>query len=327
MLSRVANALYWMQRYRERAENIARLVTVNLNLTIDIPEDSRGQWYPLVATTGDSQLFQQYFSAPTEENVLRFLTFDRRNPNSILNCLYRSRENGRSIRPIITSEMWHELNTAYLYAQKTAAAVGDGHPGYEFYDQIRKACQLFTGITDTTLAHNEAWHFARMGNLLERADQTSRILDVKYFMLLPSAQHVGTPYDDIQWAALLKSVSALEMYRRNRPSIHHAWVAEFLILNREFPRAIYSCLVRTEESLKRMLGDQSAESNTYRQIAQLCEELAAMTIYEIIKKGLHEFLDRIQARIIEINRSIFLDFFTLTPAEPPEILEPSLHNS
>lgn len=327
MLSRVANALYWMQRYRERAENIARLVEVNLHLTIDIPLDSRGQWYPLVATTGDYELFQQHYSESTEESVLRFLTFDRRNPNSILNCLHRSRENGRSIRPIITSEMWHELNTAYLYAVKAAAAVEDGHPGYEFYDHIRKSCQLFTGITDTTLSHNEAWHFARIGNLVERADQTSRILDVKYFMLLPSAQHVGTPYDDIQWAALLKSVSALEMYRRNRPSIHHAWVAEFLILNREFPRAIYSCLIRAEESLRRMLGIHAESSEAYRQIAQLCEELAAMTIYEIIKKGLHEFLDRIQARLIEINQSIFLDFFTLSPAVPPEILEPSLHNS
>jgi len=245
----------------------------------------------------------------------------------MLNCLLRSRENGRSIRPIITSEMWHELNTTYLCVQKAEARSSEGHPGYEFYDQIRKSCQLFTGITDTTLSHNEAWHFARLGNLLERADQTSRILDVKYFMLLPSAQHVGTPYDDIQWAALLKSVGALEMYRRNRHSIHHAWVAEFLILNREFPRSVNSCLLRVEDSLRRMLGPKAEESEAYQRVTLMCGELSRMTIYDIIKKGLHEFLDGIQARIIDINNSIFADFFALNPVVQPEVLESSLNNA
>ncbi len=314
MLSRVAEALYWMQRYRERAENTARLIEVNLNLNIDAPGDSSVQWYPVVATTGDADLFKKFYGEPTEERVLKFLTFDLRNPDSILNCLHKARENARSIRPIITSEMWHELNKAYLFVQKAASVARDRRPGQEFYDRVRTHCQLITGITDTTLSHNEAWHFSRLGNLLERADQTSRILDVKYYMLLPSAKHVGSPYDDIQWAALLKSASALEMYRRVRHSIHHASVAEFLILNREFPRAIHSCLIRAEESLRWILEGKTEGSEPYALLAALRDHLSNTTVYEIFKRGLHEFLDDIQSRIMQINISMHTAFFAMIPA-------------
>lgn len=327
MLSRVAESLYWMQRYRERAENIARLAEVNLHLNIDALGDDFVQWFPLVATSGDQELFKSLYAEPNEANVLRFLTFDRNNPNSIYNSLYKSRENARSIRPIITSEMWHELNTTYLYVQKIAGESEKKLPGGEFYDQIRKSCQLFTGIMDTTLSHNEAWHFGRLGNLLERADQTSRILDIKYYMLLPSPEHVGTAYDDIQWSALLKSVSALDMYLRVHQSVHHASVAEFLILNREFPRAIHSCLYRAEDSLRRVLGGETAGNSSYAKVSELGSELSKMSSYDIVKRGLHEFLDGIQARITEINACISADFFALGPVPEPAALQTSAHNA
>lgn len=324
MLSRVAQSLYWMQRYRERAENMARLAAVNLHLSIDCPGDEGVQWHPVVAATGDGELFRELYGEATEKTALYFLTFDVRNPNSILSCLQKSRENARSIRPIITSEMWQELNATYLYIQKISTSSKERTPSHEFYETIRKSCQLFTGITDTTLSHGEAWHFARLGNLLERADQASRILDVKYFMLLPSAEHVGTVYDDIQWCALLKSAGALEMYRRIHQGIHHASVAEFLILNKQFPRAIYSCLSRAEDSMRRLLDGQVENSRPYALIAALCDEFSRMGIYDIIKKGMHEYLDTIQSRIIEINDSIYSVFFGMVPATarevPPEIV-------
>jgi len=312
MLSRVAESIYWVQRYRERAENIARLVEVNLHLNIDAPGDDLVQWYPVVATTGDYDFFKELYGNPSEDNVLNFLTFDRRNPNSILNCLHKSRENARSVRPIITSEMWHELNMAYLYVQRMASSVRDRRSIYDFYDRIKKSCQLFTGIMDTTLSHNEAWHFGRLGNLLERADQTSRILDVKYFMLLPLPEHVGTVYDDIQWSALLRSASALEMYRRIWHSVHHTSVAEFLILDREFPRSINSCLIRAKDSMHRMLGKGTVNSEPYERIARLCAELSVTSVSAIFKKGLHEYLENIQSRITEINDSIYSTFFGVT---------------
>jgi len=311
MLSRVAESLYWMQRYRERAENTARLIEASLHLNIDAPGDDQAQWYPVVATTGDQELFEKLYGQATEENVLRFLTFDERNANSILNCILNSRENARSIRPVITSEMWNELNATHVLVQKKAL---EGKiASRDFYDSIRKSCQLFTGIMDTTLSHNEAWHFGRLGNLIERADQTSRILDVKYFILLPTPEYVGTTYDDIQWTALLKSVSALEMYRRVRNSVQHIHVVEFLILNREFPRSIYSCLYRAEQSLRQILKNETGACQGYRQTAALCQRLSAISISEIINAGLHEFLDDIQSRIIEINNSITADFFAAWP--------------
>lgn len=327
MLSRVAESIYWMQRYRERAENVSRLAGVNVHLSIDAPGEEGIQWHPVVAATGDLEVYREHYGEATEQNVLHFLTFDTRNPNSILNCLYKSRENARSIRPIITSEMWHELNTVYLYIQKMARSSKGNPPNQEFFETIRKSCQLLTGITDTTLSHGEAWHFARLGNLIERADQTSRILDVKYFMLLPSPEYVGTAFDDIQWAALLKSAGALEMYRRIHHSIHHASVAEFLILNREFPRAIYSCLWRAEDSMRRLMDGRVEGCEPYARTAALCEEFASMKIYEIIKKGMHEFLDEIQGKIIQLNNSIYAAFFSMAPGAAAEIQNETLTNA
>ncbi len=314
MLSRVAESLYWMQRYRERAENTARLIEASMHLNLDAPGDDQAQWFPVVATTGDQELFEKLYGAATEEKVLRFLTFDDRNPNSIANCILRSRENARSIRPIITSEMWNELNAAHVFVQKTLLACGEKKPGREFYDHIRKSCQLFTGIMDTTLSHNEAWHFGRLGNLVERADQTSRILDVKYFILLPSPEHVGTSYDDIQWTALLQSVGALEMYRRVQNSVQHRYVVQFLILDKEFPRSIRSCLCRAEQSLRQILGGQTTHCLAYASVANLCAKLSSITIDQIIEMGLHEFLDDIQSQIIEIHNHISNDFFATRPA-------------
>lgn len=327
MLSRVAESLYWMQRYRERAENTARLVDASMHLNIDAPGDDQAQWFPVVATTGDHELFEKLYGLATEEKVLRFLTFDERNPNSILNCILRSRENARSIRPIITSEMWNELNAAHVFVQKTALSCGGGKPGREFYDQIRKSCQLFTGIMDTTLSHNEAWHFGRLGNLVERADQTSRILDVKYFILLPSPEHVGTSYDDIQWTALLQSVGALEMYRRVQNSVQHMHVVQFLILNREFPRSIYSCLFRAEQSLRQILGGQTTNCMSYAGVSALCKKLSSITVAQIIKEGLHEFLDGLQSQIIEIHKHITNDFFAMRPMPASPQLQPLTHES
>ena len=311
MLSRVADSIYWMQRYRERAENIARLIDVNLFLCIDAPGNDEQQWHPIAVTTGDYGLFEELYGKATEKNVIEFLTFDARNPNSILNCIYHSRENARSVRESITQEMWHELNALHLFMQKTAAEPRkDTKSLYEFYARIKRSCQLFTGIMDTTLSHDEAWHFGRLGNLFERADQSSRILDVKYFMLLPSVEHVGTPYDDILWSALLRSVSGLEMYRRLWHEIHHSHVIDFIVLNREFPRSIHSCLRRARQSLE-AVGFEScgvAEPPVIL-VDRLCKELESLTVYEIVKAGLHEFLGQIQSKISRISQSMYDAYF------------------
>ena len=234
MLSRVADSIYWMNRYVERAENVARFVDVNLNLLLDSPPGMQQQWAPLVVTTGDQDIFKERYGEATAENVLRFLTFDKEYPNSIISCLRTARENARSVREVISSEMWEQVNAFYLMV-KEAADTGSISNLHIFFPEVKMSSHLFAGVMEATMAHTEGWHFGQLGRLLERADKTARILDVKYYILLPSVSDVGSPLDDLQWIALLKSASAYEMYRKCQYRITPKAVTEFLILNRDFP--------------------------------------------------------------------------------------------
>ncbi|NOT57649.1 MAG: alpha-E domain-containing protein, partial [Deltaproteobacteria bacterium] len=183
MLSRVADSLYWLSRYIERAENVARFIDVNLQLMLDLPAGASEQWKPLVITTGDDDLFAEHHTEATRENVVQFLTFDKENPNSIVSCLRAARENARSVREIISSEMWEQVNIFYLMVHDATAIPRVREAPYEFFREIRMASHLFEGLTNATMSHDEGWHFCRMGQLLERADKTSRMVDVKYFLL------------------------------------------------------------------------------------------------------------------------------------------------
>jgi uncharacterized alpha-E superfamily protein len=309
MLSRVANAIYWLNRYIERAENIARFVDVNLYLSLDSPQDLPEQWQPIVITTGDSELFSDRYGQATKENALQFLTFDRDYPNSILSCLQSARENARSIREIISSELWEQVNDFYLMVQEGAE---EENPNWlEFFARVKMASHTFAGISNATMSHNEGWHFGRIGKLLERADKTARILDVKYFILLPSVGDVGTSLEELQWASLLKSTSAYEMYRKIQHRIAPDRVAEFLILDREFPRSILFCLLEAEQSLHRITGKNLGtwQSPAERELGRLRSEMEFITIEEIIARGLHEFLDGMQSSLNRSTDSISATFF------------------
>ncbi|MEM6592228.1 MAG: alpha-E domain-containing protein, partial [Cyanobacteria bacterium P01_C01_bin.73] len=165
MLSRVADSIYWLNRYVERAENVARFVEVNLNLLLDAPSGIAQQWEPLVITTGDMPLFRDRYGEATAENVLKFLTFDPDYPSSILSCLRSARENARSVREIISSEMWERVNAFYLMV-KDAAQLDSLADVHSFYPEVKLASHLFAGVMDATLSHNEGWHFGQLGRLL-----------------------------------------------------------------------------------------------------------------------------------------------------------------
>lgn len=314
MLSRVADSIYWLNRYIERAENLARFVDVNLNLMLDLPINLAQQWQPLVITTGDSNFFQEHYGEANAENVIQFLTFDPHYPNSILSVLRVARENARSIREIISSEMWEEVNNFYLMV-KDADSVKHLDMLPDFFAQVKLASHRFAGVMDATMTHNEGWHFGQIGRLLERADKTARILDVKYFILLPSAQWVGTPLDQLQWMALLKSASAYEMYRKQEHRIHPAAVAAFLILNRHFPRSIYFSLSQAEKSLydvtQTPIGTWSNPPE--RAIGRLCAQLGYLVIEDVIENGMHEFLDQMQGSINQVSNEIAATFFNADP--------------
>jgi uncharacterized alpha-E superfamily protein len=315
MLSRVADAIYWLNRYIERAENVARFIDVNLNLMLDLPGGTAEQWAPLVATTGDHGLFQERYGAARRDQVIAFLTFDMDNPNSIGTCLRAARENARSVREIISSEMWEQVNTFYLMVQDAVLQGRMSTEPHAFLTEVKMASHLFDGITDATMSHNEAWHFGRVGRLIERADKTSRILDVKYYLLLPSVSDVGTPTDDIQWAAVLKSASAFEMYRKRFGRISPERVADFLILDRDFPRAMHYCLVKAEESLHAISGSSigTFQNQAEQYLGRLRSELDYTQVEEIIAGGLHEFLDTFQVKLNHVGAAIFETFMALRP--------------
>ncbi len=316
MLARVADSIYWMSRYVERAENVARFIEVNLNLMLDLPVGSAQQWQPLVATTGDAAEFEKRYGTATQHDVIEFLTFDQENVNSIRSCLRAARENARSVREIISSEMWEQLNEFYL--RVNSAALGSRTDPQDLFASVRMAGHLFTGVTDATMTHNESWNFCRLGRMLERADKTSRILDVKYFLLLPTAADVGTTSDDIQWAAVLRSASAFEMYRKSHGRIAPDRIVEFLLLDNEFPRAIQYCLVRARWSVHAISGTPVGmfRHPVERLFGELCSELAYARIEAIIAAGLHEYLDRLQTKMNQVGNGISETFFAARGAPP-----------
>jgi len=313
MLSRVADSIYWMSRYIERAENVARTVAVNATLMLDAPGADDSQWDALVKTSGDHDEFTARYAAATRFNVIRFLTMDPDNPNSVLSCLGSARENARSIREIISSEMWEQINTFYLMVRSVAASPGNLDRVQEFCEAVKQSSHLFNGITLGTLTRGEAWHFIRLGQMLERADKTSRLLDVKYYILLRSAADVGTPIDEIQWAALLRSASGFEMYRKQHGRIAPANIVQFLLLEPDFPRAVRCCLNLGRESLHAITGTPpgSFRNPPERLLGQLCSDLAYTQVDEVIHRGLHEYVDDLQGRINRVGRGIHDAFFAL----------------
>ncbi len=309
LLSRVADSVYWLSRYVERAENIARYIGVNLNLQLDLPLTPAQQWQPLVETTGDAEMFKKKYGDAKQDTVIEFLAYDDENPSSIASCLRAARENARSVRETISPEMWAQINSMYLHIQ-LHDTIPEPERLLDSFREIRLGCHLFQGITDATMSHNEAWHFLRLGRKLERADKTSRILDVKYFLLLPSIKDVGTPYDDIHWSAVLKSVSGFEMYRKRYGRITPRNVVEFLVMDREFPRAIQFCISEANESLHKITGT-SLDAFRFRSeqlLGQLESELNYAGVDDILASGLHEYLDTLQDKMNDVDNALRVDF-------------------
>ena len=319
MLSRVAASLYWMGRYLERAENIARLLDVNIQLLIDFGSiDDQGvkeHWVPVLRSVGDEEAFFHSYAKADSASVTEFMTFHRQNPNSVFSCVCAARENARQVRDQISFEMWEVLNEVYLFLQASdAQKVWRDGPG-AFYDQVKRYSHLFQGLTDSTFSRTEGWDFLQFGKHLERADKTTRILDVKYHILLPRATDVGGAIDTAQWQAVLRSTSALEAYRRFYVTeILPKKVAEFLVLSDSFPRSLRYCLGALSDSLERIGTGEMGEmggpdgpelSAAVVEFRQLCDELARLSIDDVIARGLHEFLEMAQVVIGRLASHVY----------------------
>jgi uncharacterized alpha-E superfamily protein len=320
MLSRVANNLYWLSRYVDRAENTARLLDVTYRMSL-LPYrvlESGQTWsepwsLPLVTSGLATAYYERYPGALTPNKVLHFMVLDPLNLSSIYSCIHSARENARTVRGAITSEMYEDLNALWLDLRarsfESIAAAGIR----EFFDYVKMRTHQFHGVTTGTMLRDEAYHFMRLGTFISRADNTARILDVKYHTLLPSASDVGGAVDYYQWGALLRSVSAFDAYRKiYRDVITPMRVIELLVLRDDVPRSLHACMNETYEILSKLADVSSQEPQ------RLAGELHAQLHYgraeKIIAFGLHEYLmdvlDKLRALNNEINQHFLVPVYT-----------------
>jgi len=320
MLSRVADSLYWMSRYIERAESIGRLLEVNLQLLLDFAhvddEKVKEHWEPIIRSTGDEKLFYELYDEANNETVTDFLTFNERNPNSVQSCLFAARENARVVRDQISGEMWEVINELFLFLRSRNARQVWESGAHEFYAKIKNYSHLFQGLTDSTFSRDEGYEFIQFGKYLERADKTTRILDIKYHILLPSANDVGGAVDVAQWQAVLRSTSGLESYHRIYVADVQPWkVAEFLIFSDTFPRSIKFCVRAIDHFIHRISGTPSGTfaNEAERLSGKMLSDLTFSRIDDVFQRGLHEYLDDTQQRLNEIGEAVFRTFM-YTPA-------------
>ncbi|MGY6559934.1 MAG: alpha-E domain-containing protein [Nitritalea sp.] len=315
MLSRVADSIYWLGRYLERAENYARFIDVNFNLMLDLPPDLKAQWEPLINATGDRELYLVgQFQGFDRRDVVYFLAFAKENPNSILSSIHFARENARVIRENLTKETWEGLNKLYHFVNaKRERKIWLKEDPRAFFQDVKNQILLLYGIADSTVARTEGWYFRQLGLFLERADKTSRILDVKYHILLPTADEIGTPLDFLHWTALLKSVTAFNTYKRLYGNIEPAKVVEFLLLNEYFPRSVFYCLREAEHCLTRISGqgDRALRNSAVKAIGELRAQLEFTEVAEIIDSGLHEYIDGLQIKLNQVSNKIHSNFFQI----------------
>lgn len=311
MLSRVAESIYWLSRYIERAENVARFIDVNYNLTLGESGTLSQQWDPLIYTAADEDVFAERYDETSRDNVLKFLCFDEENDNSIITCVARARENARTIREIIPDVVWEQLNKFHFMVRSDAQFSTTLEQPQQFCERVRLASHTLVGAMAGTMPYDEAWHFARLGRMIERSDKTSRIVDVQYFLLLPDAGDVGSVLDVVRWSALLKSASALVAYRRQHGKILPIRVAELLVLDRHFPRSMHFGVIKAQESLLEITGSQSGTFSNHSEqlMGRLRSSLDYADVGEIMRGGLHEFIDDFQIQLNEVGQAIADDFF------------------
>jgi len=312
MLSRVANLIYWIARQLERAENTARIVEVNAQLVLDLQSrrnaDDPRAWEPLVFVTGSDEKFHElYGKKVTERAVIEFMLFDKRNASSVLSCVGFARENARCIRDQLSAELWESINTFYLRLKDDDYTRYAQLGSTDYLTWIKSQTQLFHGVADAMLPRTDSWWFYDLGRHLERADNTTRILDIKYYMILPSVQSVGSALDMVQWASVLRSCSAFEAFRRTRRGDLDIFrVVDYLIRDEAFPRSVRYAVAQAEQCLFRIgPGDGAPAVVTVHDLMRsLREDLISANAKSIIAEGLHEYLDDIQTRIEAIHSAI-----------------------
>jgi uncharacterized alpha-E superfamily protein len=293
MLSRTADSIYWLARYVERAEYLARILEATQRLTT-MPLTYVGEtneWESALSTAGCSSAFFAAHGEANEETVTDFLAFSTSNPSSIRNCFEVARSNARAVRTALTMEMWDAINTTWLELKRFGNRPSSRDEFARFLGWVQECSLRFDGSAYRTMLRNDAYWFSRLGVFIERADNTARILDVKYHLLLPAHEHVGGPLDYYQWSGILRSVSALTAYHWvYRESLKPWLIADLLILNDQMPRSLASCYENLVQNLDRIAGVYGRQGAAQRQARSVRTRLQNSKMEEIFQSGLHEFI-------------------------------------
>ena len=307
MLSRTAEHLYWMARYLERAETMARLVEVGarMHLMPDTADGYRSEWDSILQASGTSEGFEKKFGEKVERNIVTYLFFDQDNPSSVASCLSSARENARIVRTALTLPVWDALNSAYQQLKQIRRTPRSDLEISELTEWTTKQTALVNGAMEATMLRNDGYDFLNIGYHLERADNTARLMDVKYYVLLPDAGYVGSGLDNYQWITLLR---AMQMHR----SFHHAYggdvtpskIVDLLILNPACPRSLRCAVQGATDHLDRLARGYGATTDAQTRVRGLLAELAETHVTEIFEEGLHEFLERFVGEVAAVGDTV-----------------------
>jgi len=307
MLSRVAEHLYWMARYLERAENTARLVNANSSVILDLPKHARPGWASLISITGADELFYKLYPSAAEGHVVKFMLADEENPGAILSSIRSARENARTVRDIIPREAWEQINTLHLKTRETLAGGLSPKWRYEFLREVILSVQQISGILAGAMSHDAGFEFMEIGRNLERADMTTRIIDVRSLNLSQETEaETLKPFENILWMSVLRSLTAYQMYRRNmQAAVKRHAVLKFLFQDRQFPRSFRFCL----DELQSGLGRLPRSAQVLAALAPLTAEIEAAKPESLGQTELMEFIDGLQIKLGEIHGAIVETYF------------------
>lgn len=310
MLARVAEKIYWLARYMERAENTARLINATTNLLIDLPKNASLSWEFLVQIMGSNSIFTKLQLKAEEQDVIRFLLEDENNPSSLLMSLRFAQENARQVREVLTPAAYEEIKDLSRYIENNIHHTLSRRKRFEFLQEVIKKRQTIIGISITTMSHDAIYQILRLGRNIERADMTTRIIDVSCADLLAQADTDTSSYKNLRWMSVLTSLSAYHAYRRRvNVQVNDTQVLSFLLKDKLFPRAVSACIVEITECIKNLPNNYQL-LNSLKDFAHQLEKVDTNTL---IQNNLHEYIDELQEKLANINELIYQNYFHLPP--------------
>jgi len=309
LLGRTANGLYWMARYIERAENMARLVDAGLRMALTRNEGDVEEWTSVIVSSGVEAGYRQKHDEFNAANVCDYLLRDPENGSSVLSAIETARTNARMVRTALTRETWESINDAWMSFRRMLATPIDEREVPKVLDAIKRETAQIRGAFQGTMLRNEIYDFCQLGLHVERADNTARILDVKYYVLLPSISWVGSSMDNYQWESILRSVSAHRSYRWVYDAAYKPTnIAEFLILSRRMPRSLAFCYRMIDDSLEGLAHDYGNRHASHEMCENTLSRLKRMTIKDVLDEGLHEFLTDFLVRTNNLGDQVARDY-------------------